>query len=104
MLPLSSNKSTHVLETGMAGRVAGLGLIVMGGVMSAALVTLPVGVPLIIFGATYMYSTGKGIQHARKTETMHEDFKVTKKLSSESSCYTQEKTEAWLRWGELVES
>jgi hypothetical protein len=52
-------------------------------VMSAAAVTLPVGVPLVVFGATITaYSTGMGIRHARKTETVHEDLKVIKKLQS----------------------
>lgn len=71
-------------SAGMAAGVAtGLGLIVMGGVMSAAVVTLPFGVPLIVFGATITaYSTGMGIRHARKTEIAHEDLKVTKKLQS----------------------
>lgn len=65
------------------GVVTGLGLIVMGGVMSAATVTLPLGLPMIVIGASIsVYSTGVGIQHVRNSSSIGKDIKVADKLQS----------------------
>lgn len=79
-----ATKKHSFYGAGMAAGVAtGLGLIVMGGMMSATPITLPFGVPMIVIGATIsVYTAGVGIQHKRNTDSIHEDIKVTKKLQS----------------------
>ena len=62
------------------GVAAGVGLIATGGVMSSAVITLPFGVPLMVFGVTILgYSAGAGMWNMKKIQSVNDDMKVTKK-------------------------
>ena len=68
-----ATKKHSFYGAGMAAGVAtGLGLIVMGGLMSATPITLPFGVPMIVIGASIsVYTAGVGIHHKRSTAGQH---------------------------------
>ena len=68
---------------GMTGVTTGLGLIVMGGLMSSTLVTLPLGVPMIAIGASItIYSVGASTKHAINTEKIHKDMEVQERIQN----------------------
>ena len=69
---------------GGTGVATGLGLMAIGGVMSAHLVGLPLGVPLIVVGTGItVYSAGASVAQTTKTELEHsKDMEIVNKIQN----------------------
>ena len=77
-----NTKRTVTGAAGITGTVTGIGLLVVGGVMSGTPVTLPLGVPLAIIGTGItLYSVSAATAHTVVTERDYKnDMDVAKRI------------------------